>query len=499
MKIYQNYIGGKVVSSGSAKKAPLYNPTNGNQIGEVVLSAKEDLAKAVEVAKAAFPNWAGKTPLTRARVMMKFCSLVSDNTDELAKVLSEGHGKVFSDAKGEIVRGLEVAEFSTAAPHLLKGEHSMNVGTGVDSWSSFEPLGVVCGITPFNFPFMVPLWMHGIAIPCGNAFVLKPSEKDPQISFMVAELYKQAGLPDGIFNVVNGDKVVVDALLEDKDVQAVSFVGSTPIAKYIYEKGCSFGKRVQALGGAKNHMVVMPDADIEHTINSLIGSAYGSAGERCMAISVVVAVGAKVADTLVTRIKENLKNLVVGASLATDPESEMGPLITKEHRNKVKGYVDLGVEEGAELVVDGRNLSVAGYESGFFLGACLFDRVKPNMRIYQEEIFGPVLSVVRVNSYKEAVELINNQRFANGTSIFTKDGEIARNFSTDIQIGMVGVNVPIPVPMAFHSFGGWKNSIFGALNVHGSDGIRFYTRMKTVTSRWVQSSKENQFAIPTMQ
>ena len=316
METYQNYIGGKITPSYSEKKFPLYNPTSGNQTGEVALSSIEDFKQAVEVAKAAFPIWASKTPLTRARVMMKFCSLISDNTDELAKILSNSHGKVFADAKGEIVRGLEVAEFSIAAPHLLKGEHSMNVGTGVDSWSSFEPLGVVGGITPFNFPFMVPLWMHAIAIPCGNAFVLKPSEKDPQISFMVAELYKQAGLPDGIFNIVNGDKVVVDALLEDKDIQAVSFVGSTPIAKYIYEKGCSFGKRVQALGGAKNHMVVMPDADIEHTINSLIGSAYGSAGERCMAISVAVAVGDEVADTLVAKLKEKLKNLVVGASLA---------------------------------------------------------------------------------------------------------------------------------------------------------------------------------------
>ncbi len=499
MKTYQNYIGGKLTPSGSGKKLPLYNPTNGMQTGEVVLSSKQEVEKAVKAAKAAFPSWASKTPLNRARVMMKFCSLVSDNTDELAKVLSNSHGKVFSDAKGEIVRGLEVAEFSTAAPHLLKGEHSMNVGTGVDSWSSFEPLGVVTGITPFNFPFMVPLWMHGIAIPCGNSFVLKPSEKNPQIAFMVAELYKQAGLPDGVFNIVNGDKVVVDALLENKDVQAVSFVGSTPIAKYIYEKGSFYSKRVQALGGAKNHMVIMPDADISHTINSLIGAAYGSAGERCMAISVAVAVGDKVADSLVTKIKENLKNLVVGASLATEPESEMGPLITKEHLAKVKGYVDLGVAEGAELVVDGRDFSSSGNKDGFFLGPCLFDKVTPNMRIYQEEIFGPVLSVVRVNSYKKAVELINSQRFANGTSIFTKDGEIARNFSTEIQIGMVGINVPIPVPMAFHSFGGWKNSIFGALNVHGSDGFRFYTRMKTVTSRWVQSSKENQFAIPTMQ
>ena len=493
-----NYIGGKFISSNKGKFQPLYNPSSGEVCGEVNFSSSEDLKKAIESAKQAFPAWASKTPLARSRIMMKFCMLLWDNLDTLAKILSQSHGKVFADAKGEIIRGLEVVEFATGIPHLLKGEKSMNVGTGVDSWSVFQPLGVVSGITPFNFPFMVPLWMHAIAIPCGNCFVLKPSEKDPQISKTVAELYKEAGLPDGVFNVVNGDKEIVDAILENEEIDAVSFVGSTPIAKYIYQKGSAAGKRVQALGGAKNHMVVMPDADLDLVVDSLLGAAYGSAGERCMAISVAVAVGDEIANSLVNLLKEKLKNLVVGASLNQDPESQMGPLITKEHRDKVKKYVDAGVEQGAELVVDGRDYVVTGAESGFFLGPCLFDKVKTDYTIYKEEIFGPVLCLVRVKSYQEAVELINGQKFANGTAIFTKDGEIARNFSQDIQVGMVGINVPIPVPMAFYSFGGWKNSIFGALNVHGKDGIRFYTKMKTVTSRWPKQNKENQFVMPTM-
>lgn len=493
-----NYIGGSFTVSETNNTQSLYNPSTGEISGEVVLSSKKDLEKAVMAAQLAFPNWASKTPLFRARIMMKFCMLLWDNVDELAKNLSKNHGKVFSDAKGEIVRGLEVAEFSSGIPNLLKGEKSNNVGTGVDCWSFQQPLGVVAGITPFNFPFMVPLWMHAIAIPCGNCFILKPSEKDPQISKMVAEIYKEAGLPDGVFNIVNGDKEVVDALLENQEIQAISFVGSTPIAKYIYQKGSESGKRVQALGGAKNHMVIMPDADLDLVVDSLIGAAYGSAGERCMAISVAVPVGEETANSLVSKLKEKLKTLVVGESLANKPESQMGPLITKEHLAKVKKFVDLGVKQGAKLLVDGRDFKVSGYEKGFFLGPCLFDKVTPELTIYKEEIFGPVLCIVRVKNYEEATQLINNQKFANGTSIFTKDGSTARDFSETIQVGMVGINIPIPVPMAFYSFGGWKNSIFGSLNVHGSDGIKFYTKLKTVTSRWPKTNLENQFVMPTM-
>ena len=498
MEIIKNYINGKIVASSSKKRAPLFNPNNGEQTGEVILSSKEDLQRAVYFAKEAFPKWAAKTPLTRARIMSNFCKLITDNIDDIAKVLCNSHGKVFSDAKGEIIRGREVAEFTTGIPHLLKGEFSLDVGTGVDSYSMFQPLGVVSGITPFNFPVMVPLWMHGIAIPCGNCFILKPSEKDPQVTLMIAEIYKEAGLPDGVFQIINGDKEIVDAILTDIGIKAVSFVGSTPIAKYIYKNAAINGKKVQSLGGAKNHLVVMPDADIKTVVDALMGSAYGSAGERCMAISVVVAVGEKTGDKLITELQKEIKSLVVGASLNQNPESQMGPLVTKEHLAKVRSYVDLGVSEGASLLVDGRDFCLQGYENGFFLGPCLFDMVKKNMRIYQEEIFGPVLCIIRVNSYEEAVNLINEHKFANGAAIFTKDGENARSFTKDIQIGMVGVNVPIPVPMAFYSFGGWKNSIFGSLNVHGKDGVRFYTKMKTITNRWPKTLKENQFVIPTM-
>lgn len=495
----KNYINGKFCESTSQKTTPLFNPTTGEQTGEVILSNKEDLQKAIAVAHNIFPQWAAKTPLTRARIMAKFCRIIEDNIKDLAMTLSNSHGKVFSDAKGEIIRGMEVAEFATGIPHLLKGEFSLNVGTGVDSYSIFQPLGIVSGITPFNFPVMVPLWMHAIAIPCGNCFILKPSEKNPQATLMIAEMYKEAGLPDGVFQIVNGDKEIVDAILQEPAIEAVSFVGSTPIARYIYENAAANGKKVQALGGAKNHLVVMPDADKKTVVDSLIGSAYGSAGERCMAISVAVAVGEKTADSLVLNLQTEIKKLVIGASLAQNPESQMGPLVTKEHLARVKSYVDLGVSEGAKLLVDGRDFSVKGYENGFFLGPCLFDKVQEKMRIYQEEIFGPVLCVLRVDSYQEAINLINKHPFGNGAAIFTKDGENARNFTKDIQIGMVGVNVPIPVPMAFYSFGGWKKSNFGSLNVHGKDGVRFYTKMKTITSRWPKTLTENQFVIPTMQ
>ena len=498
MKTYINYISGKFVDNENKTTQELYNPTTGEISGKVALSSKEDVQKAVLAAQDAFSIWKEKTPLVRARIMMKFCMLIWENVEKLAKILSQSHGKVLADAKGEIIRGLEVVEFASGAPHLLKGERSSNVGTGVDCWNMQQPLGVVAGITPFNFPFMVPLWMHGIAIFCGNCFILKPSEKDPQISNVVAELYKEAGLPDGVFNVINGDRKVVDALIEEPNIEAISFVGSTPIARSIYEKSALQGKRVQALGGAKNHMVIMPDADLDLVVSSLLGSAYGSAGERCMAISVAVAVGNKTADELVSSLAKKLSTLTVGAPLATNPESEMGPLISKEHRERVLSLVNSGVEEGADIVVDGRNFKLQGYENGFFLGPCLFDNVRPEMKIYQEEIFGPVLSVVRVENYTQALDLINQQKFANGTAIFTKDGSLARDFSERVQIGMVGVNVPIPVPMAFYSFGGWKNSIFGDLNMHGKDGIRFYTKMKTVTTRWPKTALENQFIMPTM-
>ena len=498
MEKIKNYINGKKINSFLKRTKPLFNPTTGKQTGEVVLSSVKDLKNAVVAAQAAFPNWAARTPLSRARIISKFCNLVMNNIDDIAKCLSNSHGKVFSDAKGEIIRGVEVAEFATGIAHLLKGEFSLNVGTNVDSYSMLQPLGIVSGITPFNFPVMVPLWMHAIAIPCGNCFILKPSEKNPQVSLIIAELYKEAGLPDGVFQIVNGDKEIVDVILQEEYIEAVSFVGSTPIAKYIYQSATTNKKKVQALGGAKNHMVVMPDADIDIVSKSLIGSAYGSAGERCMAISVVVTVGVKTADKLIQELKINLKNLVVGASLAQSPESQMGPLISKEHLEKVKEYVNLGVTEGANLVVDGRNFTLQGYEQGFFMGPCLFDNVTKQMRIYQEEIFGPVLCVVRVKTYQEALELVNSHKFGNGAAIFTKDGETARKFTKDIQVGMVGINIPIPVPSAFYSFGGWKDSIFGSLNIHGKDGIRFYTKLKTITSRWPKTLLENQFTIPTM-
>ena len=491
-----HFIGGREVAGASGRKGVVYNPATGQVRGEVAYASADETRAAIAAAEAALPAWSATPPLQRARIMFKFKALLEEHTDELARLITVEHGKVFSDARGEVIRGTEVVEFACGIPQMLKGEFSENVGTNVDSWSQRQPVGVCAGITPFNFPAMVPMWMFPVAIACGNTFVLKPSEKDPSCPMRVAQLLKQAGLPDGVFNVVNGDREAVDTLLTDPRVGAISFVGSTPVAEYIYRTASTHGKRVQALGGAKNHMVVMPDADTENAASALIGAAYGSAGERCMAISVAVAVG-DAADPLIDALQRQLKQLKVGSGL--DDGVEMGPLVTREHRDRVSGYVDLGVQEGAKLVVDGRGLRLRGLEDGFFIGPCLFDRVEPQMRIYKEEIFGPVLCVVRVPDLVTATGLVNEHEFGNGTAIFTASGEAARTFTQGVQAGMVGINVPIPVPMAFHSFGGWKRSLFGALHVHGPDGVRFYTRLKTVTSRWPTSRRESaQFVMPTM-
>jgi malonate-semialdehyde dehydrogenase (acetylating)/methylmalonate-semialdehyde dehydrogenase len=496
MKNIFHFVDGKEFKGESKRLADVFNPATGEVQAKVNLASKSDVDAAIKVASQAFPEWADTPPITRARILFKFKELIEKNSDELTKLIVAEHGKVYDDAKGSLTRGLEVVEFACGIPHLLKGEFTENVGRGVDSWSMRQPLGVCAGITPFNFPAMVPMWMFPVAIACGNTFILKPSEKDPSCSMMLADLLKQAGLPDGVFNVVNGDKESVDALLEHKDVAAISFVGSTGIAKYIYENAAKFEKRVQALGGAKNHCVVMPDSDLDQAVNGLMGAAYGSAGERCMAQSVAVAVG-NVGDELVKRLSQKVEALKVGPGM--DKTSEMGPLVTKEHLDKVRGYVDLGIEEGAKLVVDGRNLKLQGYENGFYIGGCLFDHVTENMRIYKEEIFGPVLSVVRVKDFNTAVDLINNHEYGNGTSIFTRDGDSARTFTNKIKVGMVGVNIPIPVPMAFHSFGGWKRSLFGDQHMHGPEGVRFYTKLKTITSRWPSGIKDNpEFTMPTM-
>jgi malonate-semialdehyde dehydrogenase (acetylating)/methylmalonate-semialdehyde dehydrogenase len=493
----QHFIGGARSNGVSTRTAEVFNPAQGRVAGHVRLADQADVDAVVAAAKKALPDWADASPLRRSRILFKFKELLEANQQAIAEAISREHGKLVSDAAGEVQRGLEVVEFACGIPQLLKGEYTEQVARGVDSYSLRQPLGVVAGITPFNFPAMVPMWMFPMAIACGNTFVLKPSERDPSASLMIADLLKQAGLPDGVFNVLQGDKAAVDGLLTHPDVRAVSFVGSTPIAKYIYETGASHGKRVQALGGAKNHMIVMPDADLGQTIDALMGAGYGSAGERCMAISVAVAVG-KVADPLVARLAERVRALKVG--VGNDESAEMGPLVTRAHRDKVRGYVDRGVEEGAELVVDGRGLRVAGCEDGFFLGGCLFDHVTPEMTIYRDEIFGPVLCVVRVPDFDSAVRLINDNAYGNGTAIFTRDGDCAREFVRRIQVGMVGVNVPIPVPMAFHSFGGWKDSLFGDHHMHGPEGVRFYTRLKTVTSRWPTGIRSGaDFSMPTLE
>ncbi|MBI28591.1 MAG: methylmalonate-semialdehyde dehydrogenase (CoA acylating) [Pelagibacteraceae bacterium] len=495
MKRINNYLNGKDFAGTSKSTLPVYNPATGEVISEVVLSNKDDFDKAVEVSNKSFQDWSRKTPLYRSRIISKYKDLLESNKEELAKLVSEEHGKTLEDAKGSVTRGIEVVEFASGIPHLLKGEFSQNVGTNIDSWSVRQPLGICAGITPFNFPAMVPMWMYPVSIACGNSFILKPSEKDPSCSIRLAELFSEAGLPDGVFNVLNGDKEVVNYILQSKDIASVSFVGSTPVAKYIYEESAKSGKRVQALGGAKNHLVVMPDANLDQTVDGIMGAAYGSAGERCMAVSVAVAVG-NVADDLVERIHSKTQNLKVLPW--TDNQADMGPLISKEHLKKVTDYIAKGVEEGAKLVADGRNYKLQGYENGYFIGPSLFDNVSKDMTIYKEEIFGPVLSVVRVNSYDEAVSLVNDHPFGNGASVYTQDGDVARDFTTNVKIGMVGVNVPIPVPMAFHSFGGWKNSLFGAHAMHGTEGVHFFTKLKTTTSRWPTSIRSGaEYKMPT--
>ena len=496
MELIEHYVGGKKFSGESKRTGKVFNPATGEQSAEVKLASKSDLNEAVKIANKAFLEWSNKPPLQRARILFKFKELIEKNSAELTKIIVAEHGKVYEDAKGSLTRGLEVVEFACGIPQLLKGEFTENVGTNVDSWSLRQPLGVCAGITPFNFPAMVPMWMFPMAIACGNTFILKPSEKDPSCSLRLAELFSEAGLPDGVLNIVNGDKESVDAIIENKDIAAVSFVGSTPIAKYIYENCAKNEKRVQALGGAKNHCVVMPDCDLDQAVNGLMGAAYGSAGERCMAQSVAVAVG-DIGDKLVENLIKKVEALKVGPGM--DKKSEMGPLVTKQHLEKVKGYVDLGVKEGAKLVVDGRDLKLQGYEKGFYIGGCLFDHVNKDMRIYKEEIFGPVLSVIRAKNFDEALDLVNSHEYGNGVSIFTRDGDTGRTFSSKAKIGMVGINIPIPVPMAFHSFGGWKRSLFGDQHMHGPEGVRFYTKLKTITSRWPSGSRANpEFVMPTM-
>ena len=492
-----HFIDGVQVAGTSGRTAPVFNPATGVQTAAVSLASVDEVNRAVASARRAFPEWAATPPLRRARILNRFLRIMEDNIDSLASVITAEHGKILSDAKGEIQRGMEVVEYATGAPQLLKGEVTENVGTRVDSHSLRQPLGVVAGITPFNFPAMVPMWMFPIALACGNCFILKPSERDPGASLIMAEWLREAGLPDGVFSVVQGDKVAVDALLHNPDVVAVSFVGSTPIARYIYETCALNGKRAQALGGAKNHMVIMPDADMDQAVDALMGAAYGSAGERCMAISVAVPIGDKTAGDLVERLVPRVQALKVGPG--TDPASEMGPLVTRQHLDKVRGYIDAGVIEGAELLVDGRESVPRGLDDGYFLGGSLFDHVTTDMKIYKEEIFGPVLVVARAPDYATAARMINDHEYGNGTAVFTRDGDAAREFAHQIQVGMVGVNVPIPVPMAFHSFGGWKASLFGDHHMHGPEGVRFYTKLKTITSRWPTGIRAGaDFVMPTM-
>jgi malonate-semialdehyde dehydrogenase (acetylating)/methylmalonate-semialdehyde dehydrogenase len=486
VRLVRHFIDGKDHPGEPARKGPVTNPATGEVTAEVAFGSAEDVDVAVAAAREAFKTWRHSSLAKRSTVMFAFRELLAQHADELAKMLTLEHGKVFSDARGEVQRGLEVVEFACGIPQLLKGEFSEGVSTLVDSHQIRQPLGVIAGITPFNFPAMVPMWMYPLEIACGNTFVLKPSEKNPSTHTLIAEMLNKAGLPPGVFNVVHGDKVAVDRILEHPDVAAVSFVGSTPIAKYVYEKGHATGKRVQALAGAKNHMIVLPDADMELAADSAMNAAYGSAGERCMAVSVLVTVG-DAADKLMPLLEQKIAAIHVGDGL--EDGVDMGPLVTKDHCARVRSYVDKGCDEGAELVVDGRDLKVDGRDGGFFLGPCLFDRVKPGMSIYDEEIFGPVLSCVRVDSYEEAMQLLADNQWANGVALFTNDGGAARKFQTEVEVGMVGINVPIPVPMAYHSFGGWKNSLFGDYHVHGIEGVRFMTRTKAVTVRWPDPSQ----------
>jgi malonate-semialdehyde dehydrogenase (acetylating)/methylmalonate-semialdehyde dehydrogenase len=497
MRQVGHFIGGKHVAGTSGRTADIYQPMDGTVIGKVALASPAEMRAAVENAAAAQPKWAAVNPQRRARVLMKFLDLIAQNNDELADLLAREHGKTIADAKGDIQRGVEVVEFSLGVPNLMKGEYTDGAGPGIDIYSMRQPLGVCAGITPFNFPAMIPLWKLGPAIACGNAFILKPSERDPGVPMRLAELFVEAGGPPGILNVVNGDKVAVDAILDDPDIKAVGFVGSTPIAEYIYARGCANGKRVQCFGGAKNHMVIMPDADMDQAVDALIGAGYGSAGERCMAISVAVPVGKATADELVKRLIPRVEALKIGPS--TDSSADYGPVVTAAALEKIKGYVETGIEEGATLAVDGRGFKMQGYENGFYMGGCLFDNVTKDMRIYKEEIFGPVLSIVRAKDYEEGLALCNDHEYGNGVAIYTRDGDAARDFAARVQVGMVGVNIPIPVPLAYYTFGGWKRSSFGDLNQHGPDSIRFYTKTKTVTSRWPSGVKDGaSFVIPTM-
>jgi malonate-semialdehyde dehydrogenase (acetylating)/methylmalonate-semialdehyde dehydrogenase len=490
-----HHVNGRHVAGTSGRRQAVYNPSTGAVARQVALASVEEVGAAVAAAKAAYPAWADTPPIRRARVMFKFLDLMNQHRDTLAAMITAEHGKVFTDAQGEVTRGIDIIEFACGIPQLLKGDYTEQVSTGIDNWTMRQPLGVVAGITPFNFPCMVPCWMFPVAIACGNSFILKPSERDPSASLFMAELLEQAGLPHGVFNVVQGDKAAVDALLTHPDVKALSFVGSTPIAQYIYETGAHHGKRVQALGGAKNHMVVMPDADIEQAVDALIGSAYGSAGERCMAISVAVLVG-DVGDKIVGKLAERAKALKVKNPMELD--AEMGPIVTKQALERIEGYIDIGVKEGAQLVVDGRGLRVKGHEGGFFTGGTLIDHVTPSMRIYKEEIFGPVLSCVRAKDLGEAVQLVNDHEFGNGVACFTSDGNVAREFGRRVQVGMVGINVPIPVPMAWHGFGGWKRSLFGDMHAYGEEGVRFYTKQKSVMQRWPETiGKGAEFVMPT--
>jgi malonate-semialdehyde dehydrogenase (acetylating)/methylmalonate-semialdehyde dehydrogenase len=498
MESYGHFIGGKRVAGQSGRTADVFEPMTGETRATVALATKAEVRAAIENAKAAQPAWAATNPQRRARVLMRFVDLVNSHYDELADLLAREHGKTVPDAKGDIQRGLEVAEFACGIPHLMKGEYTEGAGPGIDIYSMRQALGVVAGITPFNFPAMIPMWKFAPAIACGNAFVLKPSERDPGVPMRLAELMMEAGLPAGILNVVNGDKDAVDAILDDRDIKAVGFVGSSPIAQYIYERAAATGKRAQCFGGAKNHMIIMPDADMDQTVDALIGAGYGSAGERCMAISVAVPVGQATADKLMEKLIPRVENLKVGPS--TDPSADFGPVVTKAALDRIKGYVDLGIQEGATLAVDGRGFSMQGYENGFYMGGCLFDNVTSDMRIYKEEIFGPVLSVVRAKDYEDALRLPSEHEYGNGVAIFTRDGDAARDFAAKVNVGMVGINVPIPVPIAYYTFGGWKASGFGDLNQHGPDSVRFYTKTKTVTSRWPSGVKEGaEFTIPLMQ
>ncbi len=497
MREIGHFIGGRSVAGSSGRFGDVFNPSVGAVQARVALASAAEVRAAVENARAAQPAWAAFNPQRRARVLMKFLELVRRDFEPMAELLASEHGKTVPDARGDIQRGVEVVEFALGIPHLLKGEYTEAAGTGIDVYSMRQPLGVVAGITPFNFPAMIPLWKAGPALACGNAFILKPSERDPSVPMRLAELFLEAGMPPGVFNVVNGDKEAVDAILDDPDIKAVGFVGSTPIAQYIYARAAASGKRVQCFGGAKNHAIVMPDADLDQTVDALIGAGYGSAGERCMAISVAVPVGKDTAERLMERLVPRVEALRIGPS--HDSAADYGPLVTREALQRVRDYIDIGVKEGATLAVDGRGFRLQGYEDGFYIGGSLFDNVTPQMRIYKEEIFGPVLSVVRAARYEEALALATDHEYGNGVAIFTRDGDTARDFAARVEVGMVGVNVPIPVPIAYHTFGGWKRSGFGDLNQHGPDSIRFYTRTKTVTSRWPSGVKDGaEFVIPTM-